>query len=74
MKTCVFSQASEDAQDTHRNTEASDNLDGSGSTSDGESVVPEERGGRSDEEWEYDKLDKLATKDTQVSKCMLSQD
>jgi hypothetical protein len=74
MKTCVFSQASEDAQDAYANTEASNGLDESGNTSTGDINTADARGVVSDEEWEYAQLDNMATKDAKVSKHVLSLD
>ena len=49
-KARVFSQASEDAQDTRANTEASSNLDDSGNVSTGEANATDAKGWSSDEE------------------------
>jgi hypothetical protein len=69
-KTRVFSQASEDAQDTCANTEASNHLDDSGNQSTGEANTTDAGGCVSDnEEWGYSQLDKMATKDAQVRTC-----
>jgi hypothetical protein len=67
LNTRVFSQASEDAQDTHANTEVSSNLDDSGNTSTEEYERSNTRGSATDEEeWVYSQLDTVATKDAQV--------
>lgn len=66
LKTHVFSRASEDAQDTHANTEGSSNLDDSGNRSAGETNATDARGQASDEEWEFSQLDDMAVKDAKV--------
>ncbi|KAN0138441.1 Ribonuclease H-like domain containing protein [Lactarius tabidus] len=68
LNTRVFSQASEDAQDTHANTEVSSNLDNSGNTSTEENERSNTRGSVTDEEeWAYLQLDMMATKDAQIA-------
>jgi hypothetical protein len=73
MKTRVLSQASEDAQGTRANTEASFNLDSEteftgpcNTTEAGESDHSDE------EEWKYSQLDEMAAKDTRVSNNLLN--
>jgi hypothetical protein len=67
LNTCVFPQASEDAQDTHANTEVSSNLDDSENASTEENERSNTRGCATDEEeWLYSQLDMMATKDAQV--------
>jgi hypothetical protein len=68
-KTRVFSRVPEDTPDTHANTKVSNNLDGSGNASTGETEVSEGRGLSSDDEegWDYSQMDKMATKDAKVS-------
>ena len=71
LKTRVFSQASEDAQDTRANTEVSSHLNDSGNASTGETNTTDAGGCVSDEEeWGYSQLDKMATKDAQVRMCI----
>ena len=65
MKTWVFSQASEDAQDTQANTEASFDLGDSENEFTGAGHMTE--GGSDEEEWKYTQLDKMAAKDVGVS-------
>jgi hypothetical protein len=67
VNTCVFPQASEDAQDTCTNTEVSSNRDNLGNMSTGEANTSDTKGCASDdEEWGYLQLDKMANKDAQV--------
>jgi hypothetical protein len=71
LNTRVFSQASEDAQDTHANTEVSSNLDNLGNTSTEENERSNTRGSTTDEEeWAYLQLDTMATKDAQARTCI----
>ena len=65
MKTRVFSQASEDAQVTRANTEASFNLGDSENEFTGAGHTTE--GGSDEEEWKYSQLDEMAAKDARVS-------
>jgi hypothetical protein len=69
-KTHVLSQVPEDTQDTHANTKASNDLDGSGNASSGDTNMMEGGSWESDEELDYSQMDKMATKDTKVSKCL----
>ena len=65
LNTRVFSQASEDAKDTHTNTEASDDWDDSGNEE--TNTDADARGRASDEEeWGFSQLDEMATQDAQV--------
>jgi hypothetical protein len=66
QKTHVFSQASEDAQNTRANTGVSSWLDDSGNASTGEMTTEEGRCLSDEEEWGYSQLDKMVTKDAQV--------
>jgi hypothetical protein len=68
-KTHVLSQVPEDTQDTHANTKASNDLDGSGNASSGDTNTTEGGSWESDEELDYSQMDKMATKDAKVSKC-----
>ncbi|KAN0130476.1 Ribonuclease H-like domain containing protein [Lactarius tabidus] len=65
-KTHVLSQVPEDTQDTHANTKASNDLDGSGNTSSGDTNTTEGGSWESDEELDYSQMDKMATKDTKT--------
>ena len=56
LRARVFSQASEDAQDTNGNTEASSDLDDSGKVSTGEADG-------TDEEWQFSQMQEMAVKD-----------
>ena len=66
MKTPLFSQASEDGQNTCEKTEASSNVDNleDGFTGDGDTT---DAGESDEEEYNYSWLDKMAAKDAQVS-------
>jgi hypothetical protein len=66
MTTRVFSQASEDAQVTRANTEASFNLEDSENEFTGAGNTTE-AGGSDEEEWNYSQLDEMAAKDARVS-------
>jgi hypothetical protein len=65
-KTCVFSQASEDAQDTCEKTEVSSDVDDSEDECTGEGNTTDARES-DEEEYNYSQLDEMATKDAQVS-------
>ena len=69
-KTRVFSRASEDSRRARANTEVSNNLDDSGNASTGE--TDGKQSASDEDEWEYEQLDEMATKDAEVSKIVLS--
>ena len=75
-RTCVFSQGPEETQDTHANTEVSNNLGGLDDMSI-RGFEMTEGGGDSDDdkdkdkdEWDFPKLEKMAAKDTKVSNML----
>jgi hypothetical protein len=71
LKTHLFSQGPEDAQDACANTEVSNNMYALGNMSTREATMGD--GLVSDEEeWEYLQLDDIATKDAKVRKAMYS--
>lgn len=65
---CVFSQASEDAQDTRANTDVSSNQDDDGGEESQETNSNAKGCATDEEEWGYSQLDEMASKDAQVSK------
>src|ERR1700677_1431177 len=70
-KTRVFSQGPEETQDTHANTEVSNDLEGAEDASiGGDEATEEERASDEDEDegkWDYSQLEKMATEDAKVS-------
>ncbi|KAN0139585.1 hypothetical protein V8E53_002614 [Lactarius tabidus] len=67
--TCVFPQASEDAQETCVNTDVSSNWGDSGNASTEDANTMDVKGcGTDEEEWGFLQLDKMATKNTQALK------
>jgi hypothetical protein len=71
LKTHVFSQASEDPQDTGANTKASNSSDESDNAATEETDAKGQLSDEEDLEWKYSELDEMATKDAQVSKIVL---